>query len=163
MDSFDYTLRFRTLPIAVTLVSLGSCVFMGRCALNYLVVGGHNPCSVFDAWAEEGDRRQLVPNSGDDFDDIAEEGSLVGTAAGVVASSHDMQVGRPDLAALIRSAAAAVVTTSRRRGTAPPRLVVAACGPAELVEASQRAVAAVHSEEDCGVPDVCFSGTNSRW
>jgi len=68
---------------------------------------------------------------------------------------HDVRVGRPDLNDLVRAAAKGLETAETRR------LVVAACGPATLLEAVQKAVAAAQKERR-GVR-IEFSGSDSRW
>jgi hypothetical protein len=68
-----------------------------------------------------------------------------------------VRAGRPDLLALVRAAAAAAATRSGTR-----RLVVAACGPVGLVEATRSAVADARNDGHLCLRLV-FSGTNSRW
>ena len=72
------------------------------------------------------------------------------------------QAGRPDLAALVRSAAVASVDHHMR--TRPQqseeRLMVVACGPPSLVRPTRDSVALVR-KENCGLR-ICFSGTDSR-
>ena len=66
---------------------------------------------------------------------------------------HDVRAGRPSFDALVREAAQGL--------EAPRRLVVAACGPAALVNAARRAVAAARKE--CRGVRLEFSGSESRW
>lgn len=65
---------------------------------------------------------------------------------------HDVRFGRPDVDALVCDAAA-------RRGASSQRLVVAACGTRELVEAARKAVAAARRQFD----RIEFSGGDSAW
>ena len=68
------------------------------------------------------------------------------------ATRHDVRAGRPDLHALVRAAV---------RGAVTQRLLVAACGPATLVESARKAVVAARRESP-GV-HVEFCGSDSRW
>jgi len=67
-----------------------------------------------------------------------------------------VRTGRPDLVAVVCSRAKDVAQTGVEK-----QLVVAACGPARLVEAA-RAAAAIASKE-CPDVRVEFSGSDSRW
>lgn len=72
------------------------------------------------------------------------------------------QAGRPDLAALVRSAAVASVNhMTTRPQQNEGRLMVVACGPSALVQSTRDAVGLVRKEK-CGVR-LSFSGTDSRW
>ena len=73
------------------------------------------------------------------------------------------QAGRPDLAALVRSAAVASVDhhMMARPQQSEERLMVVACGPPSLVQSTRDSVALVR-KENCGLR-ICFSGTDSRW
>lgn len=151
LDAGTYTLQYRSLPIMLILVSMASCVSIGRSVLTYYFEVGQRDqlagCQVNE------DRKQLVPNVIDDLELAAAEWVTTTSSAGGNATSHNMQAGKPDLVAIVRVAA--------RNCDETGRLVVAACGPARLVEDTQRAVADVCSD-GCGV-DVCFSGADSRW
>ena len=66
---------------------------------------------------------------------------------------HDVRAGRPSFDALVRDAAQGL--------DAPRRLVVAACGPAALVNAARKAVAAARKE--CRGVRIEFAGGDSAW
>ena len=67
---------------------------------------------------------------------------------------HDVRAGRPSFDALVREAAQGLEA-------APRRLVVAACGPAALVNAARKAVAAARKE--CRGVRIEFAGGDSAW
>ena len=145
----DYTLCWRTLPIALILASL--------------VVATTAASRIFEgASKEEKDDSAAAAVNGPAEGERAEyEGiSLLELGAGDAVGDHDVRAGRPNLAVLVRTAAAAAAAGGRRRDPAQ-RLVVAACGPAELVEAARNAVGCVR-KEGCRVR-LYFSGTDSRW
>ena len=66
-----------------------------------------------------------------------------------------MRAGRPSFDALVREAAQGL------EEAAPRRLVVAACGPAALVNAARKAVAAARKE--CRGVRIEFAGGDSAW
>ena len=76
---------------------------------------------------------------------------------------HDVRVGRPNIEALVRAAVAGMrqepsPTTGQRR------LVVAACGPSEMVKTTREAVADCRrSYEHCRRVRIEFSGAEWRW
>ena len=77
---------------------------------------------------------------------------------------HDVRVGRPNIEALVRAAVAGMrqepsLTVGNRR------LVVAACGPSEMMEATQEAVANCHSSDKHRIKRVRveYSGADWRW
>ena len=77
---------------------------------------------------------------------------------------HDVRVGRPNIEALVRAAVAGMrlepsLTVGNRR------LVVAACGPAEMMEATREAVADCHSSDKHCIKRVRveYSGADWRW
>ena len=145
----DYTLCWRTLPIALILASL--------------VVATMAASRIFEG-ASKG-RKDGSAAAGANGPAEGERGEYEGISqlelgAGDAAGDHDVRAGRPNLAVLVRTAAAAAAAGGRRRNPAQ-RLVVAACGPAELVEAARNAVGCVR-KEGCRVR-LHFSGTDSRW
>jgi hypothetical protein len=167
-----YTLRWRLLPIALILATVAIATTVGVCALKVILRAAScrdQPGAALSAGAagavEETPLLQDaspwgISSINADFDAAATAAEteelplLVGGTAGE-SGGRDVKVraGRPDLPALVREAAA------QHRST--PRLVVAACGPPELVEAAQDAVTSVR-KEGCGV-SLCFSGTDSKW
>lgn len=131
----SYVAVHRALPVVVVVVVVAVTTAAGRLAL--CMAGAAEGISLGKDDAEdEGDINPLLPFS---FTSEPE-------------AKHDLRAGRPDLAALVRAAAAAA---------AGKRLVVAACGPATLVEAACAAVQDVRGE----CPDACleFSGVDTRW
>jgi hypothetical protein len=76
------------------------------------------------------------------------------------AGAHHFRQGRPDLIDLVRKEASAPDLK---------RLVVAACGPARLVEAARKAAAAASKEMSksggtrSGAVKIVFSGSDSEW
>ena len=85
-----------------------------------------------------------------------QDGGATAAAGAAAAVGHHVRSGRPDLVALVRAAAAGLDSETQSR-----RLVVAACGPAVLVEAARKAVVAVRKEHR-GLR-LEFSGSDSRW
>lgn len=79
-------------------------------------------------------------------------GASTGAEGATAAASHEVRAGRPDVDALVLAAAA---------GLEAHGLVVAACGPAALVEAAWKAVAAARKEHHR--VRIEFSGSDSRW
>ena len=142
----DYTFCWRLLPIALILASLVVATTAASAILKNL-----------------GDEKETNPLAATD-DDLQAEGergqheriSLLALAADGEATDHDVRTWRPDVTKLIREA-----VTETAECDAAQRLVVAACGPAELTEAVRNAVGNIR-KEGCRVA-LCFSGTDSRW
>ena len=157
-----YALWKRSLPIALISASLVVATTLASRISFILSRRGHDHDGTSAA----------APNTADGNGERAQhEGiSLLALGADGEAGDHDVRAGRPDLAALVRTAAAAAAAAVAG-GTAAPdpgwqrnasrRLVVAACGPAELVEAARNAVESVRKEG--GHLELRFSGTDSRW
>ena len=143
----DYTLRWRALPIALILASLVVATTAASRIFEGASKGEKDESAAADVDPAEGER--------------AEYGgiSLLASGASDEAGDHDVRAGRPNLAVLVRMTAAAAA--GGWRGDPAQRLVVAACGPAELVEAARNAVGCVR-KEGCRVR-LRFSGTDSRW
>ena len=163
-----YTFVWRSLPIVMILASIGVTTVLG----SYLVKCSsreRNPCAAAANWKNcahtqrEDESGLLMPSDNEESKQseslplVALDDSKIGEDGGT--GVHDVQAGRPDLATLIRTAAAEAATMAQQQDHA--RLVVAACGPAELVKATQNAVRSVRKEGSC--VRLCFSGTDSRW
>ena len=159
----SYTLCWRCFPIALILTSLVVATTLASHVL-YLFSRKDPECTGVAASAEAGGDVDVDGDS--DGERAQHEGiSLLTFGTDCEDGEHGVRAGRPNLAALVRTAAATAATAAApgrlRQRSASMRLVVAACGPAELVEAARNAVGAVRAE-GCRV-GICFSGTDTNW
>lgn len=152
----EYTVGWRSLPIALILASVGMATAAGSSLCKrFACAKGGAASSVASASLRDAsgpchranDAQALLLVGG-------QETGAAWQAEGLRGES--VWTGRPDLLAVVRAAAAAAAT---RNGT--KRLVVAACGPAQLVGATRSAVRDVRKER-CRLRLV-FSGTDSTW
>lgn len=95
-----------------------------------------------------------------EFEDVLSDNPEIG---GPRDYEHDVRVGRPNIEALVKAAVAGMKqerppTTGQRR-----RLVVAACGPSEMVETARKAVADCRRSCRCEHVRVEFSGAEWQW
>ena len=78
-------------------------------------------------------------------------------------AGHDVKMERPNFEALVLTAAGKLWDGEAPRDGETQRLVVAACGPATLVEAVRKAVAAAKKKKECHGVRLEFSGCASSW
>jgi hypothetical protein len=159
-----YTLMRRVLPVVLTVASIAVtaefCLFLGSCYAERAkraqprhhteplpLLSDGQPLPHMDSSAAE--LPQPVP-----LDAIIYAPPLGTDPAG----AHMFKEGRPDLIELVRKEAAAPDLKC---------LVVAACGPARLVQSVSKATAAVSKEINksggSGAVEIVFSGSDSEW
>jgi hypothetical protein len=146
----NYILAFRSLPILLLLASTVIFSGIGSCIFKYTLSGKRQTMIKYDNTPVEG----VCQQQAEDAPLVTEEEQVDSP----VENKHHSRAGRPDLAALIRTAAVSVATVEQCKTS---RLVVAVQGPAGLVEAAQSAVETVR-QGGCSL-NLCFSGTDSRW
>lgn len=166
MTLAGYTLMHRVLPIVLTAAATAATVEVSFNVLGLCTAAGtrsapqphrtqplslmsdSEPCAQIDSSAAT--LPQPVPV------DLVYGPSLGGDAGALC--NHSFREGRPNLDEVVRSDAA---------GTNSRWLVVAACGPATLVQAARKACANVSKEiiKDAGNDSVriVFSGSESSW
>lgn len=173
-----YTMFKRSLPIVLTLASVGVATILGSYFTKRSLRAG-DWCAAAMASSkgalhhDHQEKVGLISNDSFAINDTDTNGQVApklmprppeadGTQAGEddePCAHHEVRAGRPNLAALVRSAAAEAATIVQQDGKV--RLVVATCGPPGLVEATHTAVGSVRKE---GSPvDLCHSGADSNW
>jgi len=143
-----YTLSRRCLPVLLIVASIAATTAVCSRAFGF-AAGRCQPCDL--ELAPVSPRRHdplLAASRQRQRGGFAPAGGPAGDEAG-----QRVCAGRPDFDALVRAAAA---------GLEAKRLVVAACGPASMVEGARSAVAKIRAE--CrGEVRFEFSGGDSRW
>ena len=154
-----YTTLRRALPICLIALSMVGTMAICRRAADRIRACASRRSSVDPTCTEElGPVRPQQPQvplftGGSSTAQVLLEGGVTAASAPSRAGScQAVHAGRPDLEALVRTAATAAA--SKRR------LVVAACGPPALVEATRKAVAAARKGSDVHIE---FTGTDPRW
>ena len=158
-----YFLIRRCLPLALILAAMAVTTAAGLPLLT-TVVGGRRSRTSEDVLhlAQQDSASSPSPQAAPDVE-LPDSATMFSQGATFAATDqaetsaldiHDVREGRPDLFALVRAAAAPRETHS---------LVVAACGPIALVEATRKAV--IDNRKLCQRMGVRleFSGTDSRW
>ena len=156
----SYMIWWRLMPVVLTLAAVIITTLLGGWVVNWMTRrsrGTENGLTIIKEEEEEEEAecihcglQRLDVQECNDNDYPRDE------------CGRHFQVGRPDLAVLVRSAATATVDHMRTRPQqSKGRLMVVACGPPALVQSTRDAVALV-CKKNCGVR-LCFSGTDSRW
>jgi NAD(P)H-flavin reductase len=182
-----YTLVYRTLPIALILGCMAATIALGSRFMqqpshpsvtrlgdsSYQRVG-----SFCEDQTQTGDEEcptnacEQMPVKEPDHDSpsngisnqmeskvaLEKEGKICSSSSGL----HEVRLGRPDIAALVRETAAGLPLSRQGQG-APARLVVAVCGPPNMVIATRKVVKATQQSSACKHICLQFSGSDSRW